>query len=136
MSKFVLDERLEKDSELLMVLGLCQLRLAKDGRWPWLILVPQRFSITESFDLTPLDQAMLTFESNLVGAALKQATGATKINIAAIGNVVRQLHVHVVARFEGDPNWPAPIWGFGTSENHDENAKAALIKAIKDALDA
>ncbi len=136
MSKFVLDERLEKDSELLMVLGLCQLRLAKDGRWPWLILVPQRFGITESFDLTPLDQAMLTFESNLVGAALKQATGATKINIAAIGNVVRQLHVHVVARFEGDPNWPAPIWGFGTAENHDENAKAALIKAIKDALDA
>ena len=69
-----------------------------DRRWPWLLLVPQRPGVEEIHDLTPLDQAMLTFETNMVAQALKKVTGCTKINIGALGNIVRQLHVHIIAR--------------------------------------
>ncbi len=79
------------------------------------MLVPQRADKSEIFDLSPLDQAMLTFETNLVAEALKKITKARKINVGALGNVVSQLHVHVVARNEGDPNWPGPIWGYGSA---------------------
>lgn len=134
MPPFVLDERLARDSESILKLGLCDLRLAKDSRWPWLILVPQRPDVSEMFDLTPLDQAVLTFEQVTVGTALKKATGAEKINIAAIGNIVRQLHVHVVARFENDPNWPGPIWGFGQSVPYDEQAFEVMKNRILEAF--
>lgn len=134
MQPFVLDARLAADSVSILKLGLCDLRLAKDSRWPWLILVPQRADVSEVFDLTPLDQAMLTFEQVTVGAALKQVTGADKINIAAIGNIVRQLHVHVVARTEDDPNWPKPIWGYGTSVPYDQAAFDAMKTRILEAL--
>lgn len=113
---FVLDRKLDADTEPLMWLGLSELRLMDDKRWPWLVLVPQRPGIEELHDLTPLDQAMLTFESNMVSQALKKATGCLKINVGALGNVVRQLHIHIVARNEGDPNWPAPVWGYGHRE--------------------
>ena len=85
---FSLDARLEADSEQLLWLGLCELRIMNDSRWPWLILVPQRPGVEELHDLTPLDQAMLTFEVNMVGQALKTATGCTKVNTAALGNIV------------------------------------------------
>lgn len=113
---FALDERLERDTRLLTVLGLCQVRLMDDRRWPWLVLVPQRDGVIELFDLTPLDQAVLTFEQMMIAAALKEVTAAAKINIGALGNIVRQLHVHVIARSEGDANWPGPVWGHGTAE--------------------
>jgi diadenosine tetraphosphate (Ap4A) HIT family hydrolase len=134
LSDFVLDDRLARDSELVMPLGLCQLRLLKDSRWPWLMLVPQRNGMSEIFDLAPLDQALLTFETNTVAAALKKTTGATKINVAAIGNIVRQLHVHVVARFEGDPNWPGPIWGYGQAETYDAARKRDFLNALAENL--
>lgn len=110
---FELDARLQGDSRDFLWLGLCELRIMDDSRWPWLVLVPQRPGIEEIFELTPLDQAMLTFETNLVAEALKRATGCNKVNVATLGNIVRQLHVHVIARFEGDPNWPGPVWGLG-----------------------
>jgi len=113
---FDLDERLARDSLLVAPIGLCQLRLLNDRRWPWMVLVPQRSGITEIFDLTPLDQVMLSFETNLVATALKKVTGATKINVGALGNIVRQLHVHIIARNEGDANWPGPVWGYGKAE--------------------
>jgi diadenosine tetraphosphate (Ap4A) HIT family hydrolase len=131
---FELDERLENDSALITRIGLCQLRLMNDSRWPWLILVPQRPDVSELFDLTPLDQAMLTFETNLVAAALKKATAPTKINVAAIGNIVRQLHVHVIARYENDDNWPGPVWGFGRRKPYADDARAIVMKTISDAL--
>ncbi len=134
MKDFRLDERLERESELVTVLGLCQLRLMKDSRWPWLLLVPQRDAITEIFQLTPLDQTLLTFESNTVAAALKTVTGARRINVGALGNVVGQLHVHIVARSEGDANWPGPIWGFGTAEPYHDDTKQTFLKSLVEAL--
>jgi diadenosine tetraphosphate (Ap4A) HIT family hydrolase len=103
---FELDPRLERDTVPVLWLGLCELRLMDDSRWPWLILVPQRPGITELHDLTPLDQTMLIFEANTVSQALKRVTSCRKINAGALGNVVSQLHYHVVARNEKDPNWP------------------------------
>lgn len=134
MNEFRLDERLARDSDCLSRLGLCQLRLMKDSRWPWLVLIPQRPAVSEIFELTPLDQTMLTFEMNSVAAALKQVTGATKINVGALGNIVRQLHVHVIARSEGDANWPGPVWGYGTAEPWDDTARADFIEKLLGAL--
>ena len=134
MSDFQPDERLARDSDLLTKIGLCELRLMKDKRWPWLVLVPQRTNVSEIFELTPLDQAMLTFETVLVAEALKKVTGATKINTGALGNIVRQLHVHVVARSEGDANWPGPVWGHGTAEPRTAEETKAFAAKLLDAL--
>ena len=134
MSEFALDERLARDSRLLIRIGLCELRLQNDRRWPWLVLVPQRSGMSEVFELTPLDQAMLTFEMNMVATALKSATGATKINVGALGNIVRQLHVHVIARNEGDAAWPGPVWGHGSAEPYDDDEMEELINRILEAL--
>ena len=134
LSDFRPDERLVRDSDLVTTIGLCELRLMKDGRWPWLVLVPQRAGVSEVFELTPLDQTMLTFETVLVAEALKKVTGADKINVGALGNVVRQLHVHVVARSEGDPNWPGPVWGFGTAEPRPAEDAKAFAARLLDAL--
>ena len=131
---FSLDTRLEADSEPLMWLGLCELRVMNDRRWPWLILVPQRPGIEEIHDLTPLDQAMLTFEVNMVAQALKKATGCMKINSGALGNVVRQLHVHVVARSEGDAGWPGPVWGHGMKEPYAGTGLRKFAESVKAAL--
>lgn len=131
---FELDRRLEADSEPLLWLGLCEMRLMNDRRWPWVVLVPQRAGIEELHELTPLDQAMLTFETNLVAQGLKQVTGCTKINVAALGNVVRQLHVHVVARNEGDPGWPGPVWGHGQREPYPRTDMHQFKERLKEAL--
>ncbi|ANP87843.1 HIT domain-containing protein [Rhizobium leguminosarum] len=134
MKGFALEPRLENDSVSIMVTGLCDLRLSKDARWPWLILVPRRADITEIFELTPLDQVLLAFETELVAKALKKITGATKINIGALGNIVRQLHVHVIARFEGDANWPGPVWGFGRAEPYEDGKREEFIAKLREAL--
>ena len=131
---FELDRRLDADSVPVLWLGLCELRLMNDRRWPWLVLVPQRAGIEEVHDLTPLDQTMLTFETNMVAQAIKATTRCTKINTAALGNIVRQLHVHVVARDEGDANWPGPVWGFGIREPYEAADRHRLIDAIRSAL--
>jgi diadenosine tetraphosphate (Ap4A) HIT family hydrolase len=131
---FDIDERLERDGLLIVTLGLCQLRVNNDRRWPWLVLIPQRADVSEIFDLTPLDQTMLTFETNMVASALKKVTGATKINVGALGNIVRQLHVHVIARSEGDANWPGPVWGFGTAEPWGDDERKAFAARILENL--
>ncbi|TCL71911.1 diadenosine tetraphosphate (Ap4A) HIT family hydrolase [Rhizobium sp. BK251] len=130
----MLDKRLAADSEPVAVTGLCELRLMRDSRWPWLLLVPRRPDIAELFELTPLDQVMLTFETNMVASALKQTTGATKINVGALGNMVRQLHVHVIARFEGDANWPGPVWGHGTAQPYEPGEMRRFIESLREAL--
>lgn len=135
MSAFELDARIDRDSALIKKLDLCQLRIQNDSRWPWLVMVPERPGMTEIFELSLADQALLLAEVTKVGAALKQVTGATKINIAAIGNIVRQLHVHVIARFEGDANWPGPVWGFGQAVPYDDAAqKKIFLEKLVEAL--
>lgn len=131
---FVLDSKIESVSDPILWLGLCELRLMNDRRWPWVMLVPQRPGIEEIHELTPLDQAMLTFETNMVAQALKTVTGCTKINSGALGNQVRQLHVHVVARNDGDPNWPGPVWGYGEAEAYRREDKHRFADALKAAL--
>lgn len=134
MQDFSIDPRIERDSVAIADLGLCQLRLMRDARWPWLLAIPQRQGIAEMFELAPLDQTMLTFEVNEAAKALSSVTGAEKINVAAIGNIVRQLHVHIVARFEGDANWPGPIWGYGAPVPRSEEDIKALALKIAEAM--
>ncbi len=134
MSGFELDQRLARDSDLIVSLGLCQLRIMNDSRWPWLMLVPERPGMSEIFDLEPLDQSQLSVEVNMVGAALKAVTQAEKINIGALGNIVRQLHIHLIARSAGDQNWPGPVWGFGRSEPYDDHQRQLFVRKILEAL--
>jgi diadenosine tetraphosphate (Ap4A) HIT family hydrolase len=134
MSDFVLDSRLERDSSLIMKLGLCQLRIMEDGRWPWLLLIPQRPEIVELFDMTPLDQTMLTFEAGITAKALKEASDCEKINIGALGNHVRQFHLHVIARRPGDVGWPGPVWGIGAAEPWDLPTRTSFLDRLLKAL--
>ena len=134
MRGFKLDERLGNDSAMITTIGLCQLRLMNDSRWPWLILVPQRPDISELFELTPLDQAMLTFETNMVAQGLKKATACAKINTGALGNIVRQLHVHIIARNESDAGWPGPVWGYGMREPYKKQELRQFAEKVKSAL--
>ncbi len=134
MRAFELDSRLAADTLSVAPLGLCQLRLMNDRRWPWLILVPQRGEITEFHDLRPLDQAMLTFELGLVSKAFKQLVRADKINIGMIGNRVSMFHCHVVARMTDDPNWPDPVWGYGAREPYEAEEGEALARRVADAV--
>lgn len=130
MSGFRLNERIEAETRLISVLGLCQLRLMNDQRWPWLLLIPQRADVEEMYHLTPLDQTLLTFEICETARALKRVTGCAKTNIGALGNHVRQLHIHVIARDPGDPAWPGPVWGVGNAEPYGTNDAKRLTAAI------
>ena len=129
---FELDYRLAGDSVLLKHLDLCQLRLMNDSRWPWLILVPMRENVSELFELSPGDQLLLSQEAGSVGEKLKKFTGCVKINVAAIGNIVRQLHVHIIARNEGDANWPGPVWGHGQRVPYNESELQQLSEKLAD----
>jgi diadenosine tetraphosphate (Ap4A) HIT family hydrolase len=129
MGSFKLNERIESDSRMASVLGLCQLRLMNDQRWPWFLLVPQRTEVEEIYHLTPLDQTLLTFETCETARALKRVTDCEKINIGALGNHVRQLHIHIIARNPGDPAWPGPVWGVGNAEPYDNYSATKLIAA-------
>ena len=129
MNHFRLDARLENDSLDVGMLELCQVRLMNDARWPWLLLVPQTADAVEIHDLELDQQRLLAEETFLAGAALKRATGCEKINTAALGNIVRQLHVHVVARSAGDATWPGPVWGFGVRQPYDN--PEGMIEKIK-----
>jgi len=108
---FTLDSRLQEDSLVLGDLPLCRLLLSKDANYPWFILVPRRADITEVFELEEADQQQLWVETSALAEALKDAFAADKMNVAALGNVVSQLHMHVIVRHRDDAAWPAPVWG-------------------------
>ena len=93
---------------------LSRVLLMNDRRFPWLILVPRVASVAETFDLPQAERAVLWREVDFAAAKLRAETRALKINIGGLGNIVRQLHIHVVARNEGDGAWPGPVWGSGT----------------------
>ena len=134
MTDFKLDERLEADTHLVCELENCSLRLLDDTRWPWLVLVPRIACAEEWHVLTKGQRIMIDDEVARVASALKEMTGCQKINIASIGNMVCQLHIHVVARNEGDANWPGPVWGFGTREPYDVDSATTFIESFKSAF--
>lgn len=108
---FTLDPRLQQDTIALGSFPLSALLLMNDSSYPWLILVPRRPGIREIFELEPADRQQLLNESSHLAATLANRFHADKLNIAALGNVVPQLHLHHVVRYHDDPAWPAPIWG-------------------------
>ncbi|AFO48796.1 HIT domain-containing protein [Pseudomonas alloputida] len=108
---FVLDSRLQQDSLVLGEFSLCQLLLSKDANYPWFILVPKRAGVSELFELDAAEQQQLWQETTLLAEALKASYGADKMNVATLGNVVSQLHMHVIVRQRDDAAWPAPVWG-------------------------
>ncbi len=108
---FELDYRLQSDCAWVGDFMLCRVMLMKDANYPWVILVPKREDIVEIYQLDTDDQEQLIWESSFVASALAQEFGADKMNVAALGNVVRQLHLHHVVRRRDDPAWPNPVWG-------------------------
>jgi diadenosine tetraphosphate (Ap4A) HIT family hydrolase len=131
---FQLDLRLAEDTIFLGKLALCELRLMNDSRWPWLVLLPVRAGAVEVHDLSETDQALLAKETALAAKLLKSLTNCEKINSATLGNIVRQLHVHVIARSENDPNWPGPVWGFGKREPYADEALETRTAQLKSAF--
>ncbi len=109
--EFELDSRLNSDCITLGDFPLSRLLLMNDANYPWFILVPRRAEVSEIYHLSPSDQGQLLHESSFLSENLHDVFDADKMNVAALGNVVKQLHVHHVVRFEGDPAWPAPVWG-------------------------
>ena len=134
MPEFALDPRLEADSSPVTELALSTLRLSTDARFPWLILVPQRAEMADIIDLDDMEQAILFDEIVLVSRALRTATACHKLNVAALGNQVRQLHVHVIARFETDAAWPRPVWGAGDAVAYEPAARDRLVAALRENL--
>lgn len=110
---FRLHPRLAADTRSICHLALCEVRLMDDRRFPWLVLVPQQPGITEVHQLEQSDQRLLTIESSHAARVLEQCYAPDKINLGALGNLVPQLHWHVVARRTDDPCWPGPVWGCG-----------------------
>jgi diadenosine tetraphosphate (Ap4A) HIT family hydrolase len=126
--------RLENDTTPVGDLKLCQVLAIDDADFPWLVLVPRRDGGGEIADLGAADAARLMEEIAEVSRALKSATGCDKLNIGAIGNIVPQLHIHIVARWKDDPLWPKPVWGAGPSRPGDPAAFARFVVAIGNRL--
>lgn len=133
---FSLDARLAADTLPVGRFALSRLLLMNDATYPWLILVPERPEVSELFELDPADLAHLAAETTLVAQMLKGLVAADKINVAALGNVVAQFHVHVIARFATDPAWPAPVWGRAPARPYAGGQASAMLARITAALDA
>lgn len=129
---FSLDPRLAGDSVLVADGPLSQLRLMDDCRFPWLVLVPRLPGAEEWLDLDGDAQRLLLAEINLAGRALRALGPVHKFNIGALGNIVRQLHVHVVVRREGDAAWPGPVWGSGPAQRYDASTREDLLARLRD----
>ena len=129
-----LHPQLEADTTLIGDLPLSRVLLSNDANYAWLILVPRLPGIVEIIDLEANAQNQLTTEIARVSEALKAVTGCDKLNVAAIGNVVPQLHVHVVARFRTDIAWPKPVWGAAPARPYDAAMRARLTADLRRAL--
>lgn len=133
-STYRLDPRLEADSVPVIELPLSSVRLSRDANYPWLIVVPRLPDLADLTDLTDYDRRWAMDEVARVGWALQAETGAHKLNIANLGNMVRQLHIHVIARFETDPAWPGPVWGKLPSRPYEPAAEADLVARLRGRL--
>lgn len=131
---FTLDPRLAADTVAVTSLTLCDVLLMNDSRYPWLILVPRYNGLVELTDLDAQDQTMLWQEVNCASAALRATGPCEKLNLGALGNIVRQLHVHLVARVAGDHAWPGPVWGHGQAVAYSDKQLTARVAALQAAL--
>lgn len=130
---FELHERLAADSIHLGDLPLCQLRLINDSRFYWLLLVPRLEGATEITDLNSGEYLQLWQEVLWLSEIIKPLKQADKLNVATLGNLVPQLHLHLIARFKDDAAWPAPVWGRGEALPWEAEARQALIEELKEA---
>jgi len=128
---FVLHSQLAQDTVAIGELRLCRLLLSRDANYPWLVLVPRRPGITEIIDLDTEAQGHLMTEIANVSHALRDITQCDKLNVAALGNVVPQLHVHIIARRKSDVAWPRPVWGVAPPVAYGDNAQRTLIEALR-----
>ncbi|MEE4147970.1 HIT domain-containing protein [Pseudomonas viridiflava] len=131
---FVLDSLLLQDTRPLGDFPLCRLLLSNDSNYPWFILVPRRANISEVFELSAQDQLQLWQETTTLSKILKDLFSADKLNVAALGNVVSQLHMHVIVRKRDDAAWPAPVWGKHQAVPYTDEAFAAIRKRLKPVL--
>jgi diadenosine tetraphosphate (Ap4A) HIT family hydrolase len=131
---FTLDPQLEADTHEIGRLDLCRVLLMDDARFPWLILVPERPGLAELIDLEQPDRARLMEEIALASAVLAAELMPDKLNVGALGNVVRQLHVHVVARFASDAAWPKPVWGSGAAVRYQPHQLGILADRLARAM--
>jgi len=129
--EFMLDARLQADTMPVASLDLCDVLLMNDARYPWLILVPRETGLVEISDLSDSAQQRLWSEVNRAAKALRETAPCDKLNIGALGNIVRQLHVHVVARREGDAAWPGPVWGHGRAEPYADDALQSRLALLR-----
>ena len=136
MDGFRLDPQLERDTVFVCAMPRCDVLLMDDARFAWLILAPRMPGLSELFDLEPADQSAVMREAAIAARTLKSLTGAEKINFGALGNIVRQLHIHVVARKESDAAWPGPVWGFGTREPYIPRFREGMRLKLAEALGA
>ena len=130
-STWALHPQLQQDTIDIGDLPLSRVLVIKDANYPWLLLVPRRDKASEITDLDEVAQGQLMTEINRVGRALKEITKCDKLNVAALGNVVPQLHVHIIARRTGDAAWPRPVWGVMPPLAHDAAEVQNFISALR-----
>lgn len=128
-----LDPRLESSSSFVIDLDLCQVRLNHNAAFPWLLLIPKRGGIVELIDLGVAEQRVLMQEIVLVSQVMRDLFRPHKLNVASFGNVVPQLHIHIIARFETDPAWPNPVWNTVT-ETYSRKRKDDLITCLNTSI--
>lgn len=133
---FSLDSRLAADTVAVADLPLSAVRLMNDATYPWLILIPRREGAVEIVDLAPEDRVQLMDEIARVSGVLRAMTRCDKLNVAALGNMVPQLHVHVIGRFAGDPAWPGLVWGKAPAQPYAEAPREGFIAALRARLSA
>jgi diadenosine tetraphosphate (Ap4A) HIT family hydrolase len=123
-----LDQRLAADTIPIGDLALSSVLLMDDARFPWFILVPRRSGASELTDLSDEEAAQLMSEIRIATRVMLELAKPDKVNVGALGNVVAQLHVHVVGRFRSDPAWPGPVWGHGSRTPYPAHAATALVE--------
>ncbi len=128
---FVLDSRLQQDTLLVGDFPLCRLLLMNDRQYPWFILVPRREDVSELFQLDAADQLALWQETTGLAELLKDTFAADKMNVATLGNMVSQLHMHVIVRRRDDAAWPAPVWGKHAAQPYSEEQVAAVKARLR-----
>jgi diadenosine tetraphosphate (Ap4A) HIT family hydrolase len=134
MTAFVLHPQLAADTTAVTDLPLCRLLLSNDANYPWFILVPRREGIREIHELDDADQQQLLRESMALSRALMAEFKGDKLNIAALGNVVPQLHVHHIVRYRNDPAWPAPVWGKVPAASYDPVEQQRRVGRVRERL--